>query len=150
MTNSVALVVAFSFLMNDIHFVIDSGILRNKHFTSNLVYLLSVCLLLRKISLIPGIISKKWPLTCLMTEIPLSIIILEGFLFYFWKPVQDYLLLHADSILVHLAEERSLDWLVCHLCCGHSSCADIFADLILKFLSFVILFSVCLITTKHT
>ncbi|KAF9412178.1 hypothetical protein HW555_009251 [Spodoptera exigua] len=149
MTHSVALVVAFSFLINDIHFLNDSSLLRNKHFTSSLVYLLSVCLLLRKISLIPCIITKRWPIPCLIAEIPISVIILEGFLFYFWKPIQDYLLLHSDSILVHLAEERSLDWLVCHLCCGHSNCADNFADLILKFLSFVTLFSVCFITVKH-
>ncbi|XP_035452479.1 uncharacterized protein LOC118277684 [Spodoptera frugiperda] len=149
MTNSVALVVAFSFIINDIHFFIDSSILQNKHFTSSLVYLLSVCLVLRKITLIPGIVSKKWPMICFITEVPISIVILEAFLFYFWKPVQDYLLLHSDTILVHLAEERSLDWLVCHLCCGHSNCSEIFADVILKFLSFVILFSVSFISVKH-
>ncbi|XP_026727994.1 uncharacterized protein LOC113494058 [Trichoplusia ni] len=143
MTNTVSLVVAFSLLINEVHVLFDSSILQNKFFTSNLVYLLSVCLIIRKFNLLPQVLWKKSAAVCYMLEIPISMIILEVFLFYLWKHVQDYLLFNADGILVHLAEERGLEWLVCHYCCGQSNCTAIFADIALKFLSFAMLLVVC-------
>ncbi|KAJ8710907.1 hypothetical protein PYW08_009422 [Mythimna loreyi] len=129
MTNFISLVVALSLLINEIHILYDSRILKNKFFTSNLVYLLSICLLLREIELFPFLESRKYYLLCYLLEVPITIILLEGFLYCLWKPIQDYLLYNADAILVNLAEERGLEWLVCHMCCGQSNCTTIFAAL---------------------
>lgn len=82
--------------------------------------------------------------TLLFVQIPIAIVILELLLYYIWKPLQDYILSNADAMMVHLVEDRGLEWLVCHICCcGQNSCACILAHLALKFLSFAFLMSVC-------
>nr|XP_021188594.2 uncharacterized protein LOC110374971 [Helicoverpa armigera] len=149
MPSTIALVIAFSLLINEIHIVFDSNVLRNKYFTSNLVCLLSVCLIFREVNLFPSKLRRKYNVLCLLLEVPLSIVLLEAFLFYVWRSIQEYLVLNADRILVHLAEEWGLEWLVCHLCCGHASCCSVFADVALKLLSYAILFTVCCVIVNR-
>ncbi|XP_075985810.1 uncharacterized protein LOC142982944 [Anticarsia gemmatalis] len=148
MTRTVTLVLAYSLLINEVHILFDSSILNNKYLTANLVYLLSLCLILGQFELIPRGLRRKSTTLCFFIEIPLCIILLELFLYYVWKKIQDYILLNADAILVHLTEERGLEWLVCHVCCGHSNCSYMLADLTLKLLSFTALLVTCFFVTN--
>ncbi|XP_045761943.1 uncharacterized protein LOC123865143 [Maniola jurtina] len=145
MTSTAAIVIAFSLLIYELTLLPNSStLIKGEHPESKLVFLLTLCLLLKGFPLCPGIIARTtfFP-ACLLVEIPLSLTILESSLIYVWKPLQEYLLLYSDDILVHLYEDTRYMWLVCPLCCGKSGCNEIFTNLVLKVMSFVFLITIC-------
>ncbi|CAH2252042.1 jg13857 [Pararge aegeria aegeria] len=104
----------------------------SEHPESKLVHLLNVCLLLKIIPLWPRLVWMKCFPICILVEIPLSLILLESSIIYIWKPLQEYLLLYSDDILVYMYEDTKFEWIICPLCCGKSGCSEIFTSLLLK------------------
>ncbi|XP_046973642.1 uncharacterized protein LOC124540222 [Vanessa cardui] len=148
MTSTIAIVIALSLMINGINLVYKSKIITDEHPESKLTFLLSTCLLLKKIHFIPCVIWKSFLPGYLILEIPLSLIFLESALLYVWTPFKDCLLLHSDDILVHLYENMSLEWLICPLCCDKNDCSYAFATLVVKVMSFMLLLSICFVTKK--
>ncbi|XP_026494444.2 uncharacterized protein LOC113399511 [Vanessa tameamea] len=148
MTSTIAIVIALSLMINGIDLLYNPKLITDEHPESKLTFLLSICLLLKRISLLP---SLKWRIFLpgyLILEIPLSLIFLESTLLYVWTPFKDCLLLHSDDILVHLYENMNLEWLICPMCCNKSDCSYAFATLVVKVMSFMLLLSICFITKK--
>ncbi|KAL0861761.1 hypothetical protein ABMA27_009237 [Loxostege sticticalis] len=145
MTKVASLVLALSLLINEITLINNAEVLKDKYLASNLVYLLSVCLLLRRVNIFPKVFWRKYSPICFVLEVITTVALLECSLTYVWKLVQDYILHNADGLLVLLTEKQSLDWLVCHLCCGKSDCPAVFAALVLKAVSFGVLMAVCMV-----
>ncbi|XP_028164813.1 uncharacterized protein LOC114355962 [Ostrinia furnacalis] len=146
MTKIASLVLALSLIVNEFTLLYNVQILKDKYLASNLVYLLSVCLLLRKVNIFPRVFWRKYSPICFLLEVITTVAILECSLTYVWKFVQDYVLRNADGLLVLLAEKQSLDWLVCHLCCARSDCPAVFAALVLRAVSFVLLMGSCMVS----
>ncbi|KAJ0171620.1 hypothetical protein K1T71_013170 [Dendrolimus kikuchii] len=142
MTSSAALLMAFAFLVNDCYILYDKDVLKNKYLNYNLVYLISTCLILKHINIFPWHLRKHFSLLCTLFEVPFAIGILEISLYHIWKCMQDYLYRYADDLLVHLTEEKGLDWLICRICYHQSNCSAVFAALVLKIECFAILLAV--------
>ncbi|CAB3244956.1 unnamed protein product [Arctia plantaginis] len=144
MTKIVTLLLAYSLIVSEVHIFFNPGILINKYLTSNLVILLCLCLVLRRVELLPYVLWCKRPKLCFVLEVFLIVVLLELFLHYIWARLKNYVNKNADYMLTYLAEDRGLDGVICHLCCGIANCSSIFADLLLKSFSFTVLFTVCL------
>ncbi|XP_072948299.1 uncharacterized protein [Epargyreus clarus] len=148
MTSTAAVVLALSLLINDITLLNISSGLKEEYFSSKLVFLLGVALLLREMRLFPRLIRAKFAMICFLLEIPISMLLLECSLVYVWQLIQDYVLQNIDELLVFLSSEDRLEWLMCHLCCGKQDCSEVSARLVLTLVSFCILLSVCCLVKK--
>ncbi|CAH0403097.1 unnamed protein product [Chilo suppressalis] len=143
MTKTISIVLALSLFVNEITILYNARILKTKYLSSNLVFLMAVCLVLKRVNVLPKILWRNLSPICFIIEIITTLVLLECSLFHIWKRVEDYLLYNSDGLLVHLSENSGLQWLVCHLCCGRSNCSAIFAHLVLKMTSFFVLLASC-------
>ncbi|XP_068625339.1 uncharacterized protein [Battus philenor] len=123
--------------------VLDDG-----HFVTKIVYVLSICLLVREMPTFPKIFWRKYAPVCFFTEMAITLAILECSLLHGWTYLEEYVRVNSDDLLVQLTSVPNLEWLVCHICCGKSECTEIFAQLLLKMLSFIFLLCTCLFTVK--
>ncbi|CAK1591342.1 unnamed protein product [Parnassius mnemosyne] len=143
MTNTSAIILALSLLINNVTFLSKTSILEGKNFSTPLVYILSVCLLLREVPILPKFLWARYTSACFLFEIAVSLAVLEYSLVHVWNIIEQYVFLHADELLVQITDKPDLEWLVCHICYGESECSVIFAHLLLKILSFAFLLTVC-------
>ncbi|CAF4874131.1 unnamed protein product [Pieris macdunnoughi] len=144
MTNSSAVLVALALIVSELNLLHNVNLLLEDFFPSNIVFLLSICILLEELRVI-SVLRLYSPISFLF-ETLLSLFLLECSLLYIWRPLQLYLLINADDILVQLYENETFNWLVCPLCCGTRNPAPDFARLVLKICSFSFLLSVIFAT----
>ncbi|CAH2057437.1 unnamed protein product, partial [Iphiclides podalirius] len=139
MANAAAIVMALSLLINDVTFLHRPSLLDNKHFSTQIVYILSVCLLLHAMPILPKCVWRRYTTVCFLIEIAISLAVLECSLVHAWNYLEHYMLSHADDLLLELTNTPDLEWLVCQFCSGKSDCSETFGYLLLKMLSFLLL-----------
>ncbi|CAG4939604.1 unnamed protein product [Colias eurytheme] len=144
MTSSAAVLLALALIIHELTLLYNVNLLAGEHSTSKLVFLLSICLILEKIHVFPIYKVTFNPIRYIL-EIVISVIVLESSILYVWQPLENYVLLNADDILVQLYEDETFAWIVCPLCCGNKDVA-VFARLVLKAFSFSILLAVGFVT----
>ncbi|XP_073962536.1 uncharacterized protein [Choristoneura fumiferana] len=144
MTSPLAVLTAFLLVLNEITLFTDVNYITCKFISSDIVFLLSNCLILRKINVYP--LQKTFHPVNFFLEIPVSLLLLEFSFIYVWTSVQHCILHHADDILVFLSEQMGLDWFVCQMCSEKRDCSEAITVLTLKILSFALLFAVVLIS----
>ncbi|XP_013138243.1 PREDICTED: uncharacterized protein LOC106103123 [Papilio polytes] len=146
MTTAHATLVALSLLINNITYLYDKSVIEDTLCKTKLVFILSICLFLYEIPILPRYFwNKNTPISFLI-EVAISLAVLEYSLIYIWKFLEDYVLLYSDDILVQLANFPSLEWVYCNVCCGKSDCSVTFAQLLLKSLSFMLMMAICVIS----
>ncbi|XP_032524102.2 uncharacterized protein LOC116775330 [Danaus plexippus] len=148
MTSSIAIIIAWALILNNIPVLYSTNVIIGKYPESKLIFLTSVCFLLRRISWFPSVLLTKVYPICLFLEIPLSLLTLECSLVHVWKPIEELILLYSDDILVQLNEKAQCEWIICSLCCGQTDCSHIFSSLMLKMISFIYLLTIYLIDKK--
>ncbi|KAG7301006.1 hypothetical protein JYU34_015375 [Plutella xylostella] len=133
MTSSVAIAVALFLLLNDVTLIYEGQLITEKNFTECMIYLLSVCVLLRRLQIMPKFMSK------FHLEIPLTTILLELSLVYTWTSIEQ-LVEESSEQLLQMPVGAELEWLFCKLRCGKNLT---FPSMMLKIFSFVLLLGVC-------